>query len=33
MAMHDAFSSPNGWNGMLEHYALVASRPVAAAGA
>jgi hypothetical protein len=30
MAMHDAFNSPNGWNGMLEHYAEVASRPVAA---
>jgi len=27
MAMHDTFSSPNGWNGMLEHYAQVASRP------
>lgn len=23
-AMHDTFDSPNGWNGMLEHYALVA---------
>jgi len=27
MAMHDAFSSPSGWNGMLEHYAQVAGRP------
>ena len=33
MAMHDTFNSPNGWNGMLEHYAQVAGRPVAAAGA
>ncbi|HSW25428.1 MAG TPA: SRPBCC family protein [Burkholderiaceae bacterium] len=31
MAMRDAFSSPNGWNGMLDHYAQVAGRPVAAA--
>jgi len=23
LAMRDAFGSPNGWNGMLEHYALV----------
>jgi Activator of Hsp90 ATPase homolog 1-like protein len=30
VGMHDAFNSPNGWNGMLEHYAEVASRPVAA---
>lgn len=27
LAMHEAFSSPNGWNGMLEHFAEVASRP------
>lgn len=26
MAMRDAFASPNGWNGMLEHYAEVAGR-------
>jgi hypothetical protein len=25
-AMRDTFSSPNGWNGMLEHYAAVAAR-------
>ena len=24
--MRDAFDSPNGWNGMLEHYAVVAAR-------
>ena len=24
-AMHDTFSSPNGWGGMLRHYAEVAS--------
>jgi len=24
LAMRDAFGSPNGWNGMLEHYAVVA---------
>ena len=24
VAMHEAFSSPNGWNGMLEHFARVA---------
>jgi uncharacterized protein YndB with AHSA1/START domain len=24
MAMRDAFASPNGWNGMLDHYAQVA---------
>jgi len=29
MAMHEAFNSPNGWNGMLDHYAEVAGRPVA----
>ncbi len=28
-AMQDAFDSPNGWNGMLEHYARVAGRAVA----
>jgi uncharacterized protein YndB with AHSA1/START domain len=33
MAMHDAFNSPNGWNGMLDHYAEVAGRPVATAHA
>jgi len=27
MAMRDTFASPNGWNGMLEHYAQVAGRP------
>ena len=27
MAMHDAFSSPNGWNGMLDHFAQVAGQP------
>ncbi|HVO07069.1 MAG TPA: SRPBCC family protein [Burkholderiaceae bacterium] len=32
MAMVDAFGSPNGWNGMLEHYAQVAGRLRAAAG-
>jgi len=26
LAMHEAFNSPNGWNGMLEHYAEVTSR-------
>ena len=26
MAMRDAFASPNGWNGMLEHFATVAGR-------
>jgi len=26
MAMRDAFDSPNGWNGMLEHFAEVAAR-------
>jgi Activator of Hsp90 ATPase homolog 1-like protein len=26
MAMHDAFSSPSGWNGMLEHYARVSAQ-------
>lgn len=26
MAMHDTFSSPNGWTGMLEHYAQVAGQ-------
>ena len=26
MAMRDTFASPNGWNGMLEHYAEVAGR-------
>jgi uncharacterized protein YndB with AHSA1/START domain len=26
MAMHDTFSSPQGWNGMLEHYAQVAGQ-------
>lgn len=26
MALRDTFSSPNGWNGMLEHYAEVAGR-------
>lgn len=25
-AMREAFGSPNGWNGMLEHYAAVAAR-------
>jgi uncharacterized protein YndB with AHSA1/START domain len=25
LAMRDTFSSPNGWNGMLEHYARVAA--------
>ena len=32
-AMHDTFSSPNGWGGMLEHYAEVASARQAQAGA
>ena len=32
-AMHDTFSSPNGWGGMLEHYAEVASARQAEAGA
>lgn len=31
-AMHETFSSPNGWNGMLEHYAQVAGRIAAAPG-
>ncbi|MFO1219680.1 MAG: SRPBCC family protein [Burkholderiaceae bacterium] len=26
IAMRDAFASPNGWNGMLDHYAAVAAR-------
>jgi uncharacterized protein YndB with AHSA1/START domain len=26
LAMRDAFGSPNGWPGMLEHYAAVAGR-------
>ena len=26
LAMRESFSSPNGWNGMLEHYAQVAAR-------
>lgn len=26
VAMRDTFNSPNGWNGMLEHYAAVTSR-------
>jgi hypothetical protein len=26
LAMRDTFSSPGGWNGMLEHYAQVAGR-------
>jgi uncharacterized protein YndB with AHSA1/START domain len=26
-AMRDAFSSPEGWNGMLDHYAQVAGQP------
>lgn len=26
VAMRDAFASPNGWNGMLEHFAAVAAR-------
>ena len=30
MAMHDTFSSPSGWNGMLDHFAQVAGRPRAA---
>ena len=29
-AMREAFSSPNGWNGMLEHYAQVAGQIAAA---
>jgi hypothetical protein len=29
IAMQETFNSPNGWNGMLDHYAEVASRPVA----
>ncbi|MCW5658509.1 MAG: SRPBCC family protein [Burkholderiaceae bacterium] len=29
MAMHETFSSPNGWNGMLEHFAQVADRRAA----
>jgi hypothetical protein len=28
IAMHETFNSPNGWNGMLDHYAVVAGRPV-----
>lgn len=28
-AMHAAFNSPNGWNGMLDHFAAVASQPAA----
>lgn len=31
MAMRDTFASPNGWGGMLEHYAQVAGRPRAQA--
>jgi uncharacterized protein YndB with AHSA1/START domain len=31
MAMREAFGSPTGWNGMLDHFAQVASRPRAAA--
>ena len=31
-AMHDTFSSPDGWGGMLEHYAEMASRRASAAG-
>jgi hypothetical protein len=31
MAMHDTFSSPNGWNGMLEHFAQVTSQRAATA--
>jgi activator of Hsp90 ATPase-like protein len=31
MAMHDTFNSPNGWNGMLDHYAQLAGRPVVSA--
>ena len=26
LAMRESFSSPSGWNGMLEHYAAVAMR-------
>jgi len=26
MAMRDAFGSPNGWNGMLDHFAQVAGQ-------
>lgn len=26
MAMHEAFSSPNGWNGMRDHFAQVAGQ-------
>ena len=26
LAMRESFSSPSGWNGMLEHYAQVAAR-------
>ena len=26
LAMRETFGSPNGWNGMLEHYAAVAGR-------
>ena len=32
-AMHDTFSSPNGWGGMLAHYAEIAGARRAAAGA
>lgn len=31
IAMHDTFSSPNGWNGMLEHFAQVTSQRAATA--
>ena len=31
MAMRDAFGSPNGWNGMLDHFAQVAGATRAAA--
>ena len=32
-AMRDTFDSPNGWNGMLEHYARVAGATLASAQA
>ena len=31
-AMHDTLSSPNGWGGMLEHYATVAGARAGAGG-
>jgi len=33
MAMREAFGSPNGWNGMLEHFAVVAATAQSAGAA